>query len=121
MAENRLVGSLILRTFDIDSTSNALSTITTGPPAVYNDLDNTFGTSLANGALVVSKNVNIRACMGELYNKYKRFNLKLTAVQLRHNNATSIFDANFLVYISGLPFHQVQLITQDFVQQIKPF
>ena len=55
MAENRLVGSLILRTIDIDSTSNTLSTITTGPPVVYNNLDNTFGSSFANGALVVWK------------------------------------------------------------------
>ena len=104
MAENRLVGSLILRTFDIDSTSNTLSTITTGPPVVYNNLDNTFGSSLANGASVVWKNVNIRACMGELYDKHKRFNLKMTGVQLRHNTTSSVFDANFLVYISGLPF-----------------
>ena len=28
----------------------------------------------------------------------------MTAIQLRHNTTTSIFDANFLVYISGLPF-----------------
>ena len=34
MAENRLVGSLVLRTFDIDSTSNTLSTITPGTPPV---------------------------------------------------------------------------------------
>ena len=102
MAENRLVGSLILRTFDIDSTSNTLSTIGAGP--TYVDLDNPFGSSLANGALVVWKNVNIRACMGELYDKHKRFNLKMTGVQLRHNSSSPIFDANFLVYISGLPF-----------------
>ena len=95
---------MILRTFDIDSTSNTLSTITTGPPVVYNDLDNSFGSSLANGALVVWKNVNIRACMGELYDKHKRFNLKMTGIQLRHNTTSSIFDANFLVYMSGLQF-----------------
>ena len=104
MAENRLVGSLILRTFDIDSTSNTLSTITTGPPVVYNDLDNSFGTSLANGALVIWKNVNIRTCMGELYHKHKRFNLKLTAAQLRANTTIATGDAHFLLYMSGLPF-----------------
>ena len=42
--------------------------------------------------------------MGELYDKHKRFNLKMTGIQLRHNTSSSIFDANFLVYISGLPF-----------------
>ena len=47
MAENRLVGSLILRTFDIDSTSNTLSTI--GAEPVCDDFDNTFGSYLANG------------------------------------------------------------------------
>ena len=99
MAENRLVGSLILRTFDIDSTSNTLSTIGAGP--TYVDLDNPFGSSLANGALVVWKNVNIRACMGELYNKHKRFNLKMTGAQIRANTATTIYDGHFVVYISG--------------------
>ena len=103
MAKNRLVGSLILRTFNIDSTSNTLSTIKTSPPVVYNDFDNSFGSSLANGALVVWKNVNIRACMGELYNKHKRFNLKLTAAQLRANTTIATGDAHFLLYMSGLP------------------
>ena len=104
MSENRLVNSLILRTFDIDSTSNTLSTITTGPTVVYNNLDNSFDSSFANGALIVWKNVNIRACMGELYDKHKRFNLKMTGAQLRQNTTTSVFDANFLVYMSDLPF-----------------
>ena len=47
MAENRLVGSLVLRTFDIDSTGNTLSTIGAGP--TYVDLDKSFGSSLDNG------------------------------------------------------------------------
>ena len=108
MSENKLVGSLVLRTIDIDSTGSSLNTITAGPPIVYNDLDNPFGSSFANGGFVVWKNVNIRACMGELYYKYKRFNLKMTGVQLRHIPSTSggvtTADAQFVVYISGLPF-----------------
>ena len=107
MAENKLGGSLVLRTYDIAPNTNTLSTITAGPPIVYNDLDNPLGSSFANGAYIVWKNVNIRTCIGELYSKYNKFNLKMTSAQIRHNNATvatATTDAHFVVFISGLPF-----------------
>ena len=111
MAENRLVGSLVLRTFDIDSTTSTLSTITAGP--TYVDFDNTFGSSFANGAFIVWKNVNIRTCIGELYNNYKKFNLKMTSAQIRHNPAANTTDDHFVVLFQVYLFHQVQLIAQD--------
>ena len=97
MSENKLVGSLVLRTIDIDSTRT--SPVTTAGT----EFDNTSGTMTANGGVITWKNVNIRSCIGESYYKYNKFNLKLTAAQLRHN-ATVITDAQFLIYISGLPF-----------------
>ena len=47
--------------------------------------------------------MNIRNCLGELYKKYDRFNLKLTGAQIRHNGIT-LTDAQFMVFMSGLPF-----------------
>ena len=97
MSENKLVGSLVLRTIDIDPTRAAPCTAAT---FTY---DNEYGTTTANGCFVTWKNVNIKCCIGELYNKYDKFNLKLTAVQLRHSTVT-VTDAQFMIYMTGLPF-----------------
>lgn len=96
MAENKVVGSLILRTFDILNTEvNPINT------------SNTFGDITLSGNNVTWKNVNIKSCIGPyLFNKHKRFNLKMTSAQTRHNGlgTVSTNDAQLLVYISGLPF-----------------
>ena len=107
MSENKLVGSLVLRTIDIDSTRPFPTALLTTPPSTFtntNPLDNTSGTCTANGGVITWKNVNIRSCIGESYYKYNKFNLKLTAAQLRHNTAGAVADSQFLIYISGLPF-----------------
>ena len=104
MSENKLVGSLILRTIDIDPTRNAPTTIVGTAPPVPTPFDNEYGTCAGNGGLITWKNVNIRTCLGELYQKYDRFNLKMTAAQIRHNLNFNITDAQFLVYIDSLPF-----------------
>lgn len=101
MSENKLVGSLILRTIDIDSTRNAPTTIVATVPTPF---ENDYGLCTANGGVITWKNVNIRTCLGELYRKYDRFNLKMTAAQIRHNTVAAVTDAQFLVYIDGLPF-----------------
>ena len=107
MSENKLVGSLVLRTIDIDSTRPFPTALLKTPPQTFtntNPLDNTSGTCTANGGVITWKNVNIRSCIGESYYKYNKFNLKLTAAQLRHNSANAVSDAQFLINISGLPF-----------------
>ena len=98
MSENKLVGSLVLRTIDI-APSTVATCATTGAIT-----DNDFGYIAANGGFVTWKNVNIRTCLGELYKKYQRFNLKLTAAQVRQNSAMAVTYALFLVYMTGLPF-----------------
>ena len=108
MSENKLVGSLVLRTIDIDPTK-VCTVITAVGGTVAEAVDNTFGSITALGGVVTWKRVNIRSCLGGLYNKYNTFNLKLTAAQMRHNQLTngtiqSIFDGQFVVYMSGLPF-----------------
>ena len=97
MSENKLIGSLVLRTIDIEPIRNR----PTGDlPNMY---ENEFGIFDANGGVVTWKNINIQTCLGELYYKYDRFNLKLTAVQFKPTNASNT-DTNFMIYMSGLPF-----------------
>ena len=110
MSENKLVGSLVLRTIDIDLTRAAPTTIVATVPTPF---DNDYGTCQGNGGVITWKNVNIRTCLGELYKKYDRFNLKMTAAQIILNIVAAVTDAHFLVYIEGLPFHQDHVIIQD--------
>ena len=97
MSENKLVGSLVLRTIDIAPTSaEPLANVgLTG--------DNDYGTFTANACVVTWKNVNIRTCLGELYRKYNRFNLKVTAAQIGSNGIATT-DSQFIIFMSGLPF-----------------
>jgi len=98
MAENKLVGSLVLRTIDIDPSTER--------PIFYSNslsIENEYGIYAANSAVITWKNVNIRTCLGELYYKYDKFNLKLTAVQIRHTGLL-VRDGNYMIYMSGLPF-----------------
>ena len=97
MAENKLVGSLILITIDIDPTRNRPT------PNLNKEYSNDYGITDANGCLVIWKNVNIRTCLGELYNKYDKYNLKMTSFQVRLNSGTTP-DEQFVLYMSGLPF-----------------
>jgi hypothetical protein len=97
MSENKLVGSLVLRTIDIDPTRAEPLT------NVGLTFDNDYGTFTANACVVTWKNVNIRTCLGALYKQYNRFNLKVTAAQIRHNGIATT-DSQFIIYMSGLPF-----------------
>ena len=102
MSENKLVGSLVLRTIDIDPV-RFLPCAATSPGVPGTIIDTDIGLCAANGCYVTWKNVNIRCCIGELYKKYDRFNLKMTAVQIRHG-LVALADAQFMIYMNGLPF-----------------
>ena len=58
----------------------------------------------ANCLVVTWKNINIRTCLGELYKKYKKYNLKLTAAQVRHNAVAATLDSQYVIYMFSLPF-----------------
>ena len=98
MSENKLIRLLVLRTVDIVPSAAAPCV------ALLTAVDNDYGTCTANCCVITWKNVNIRTCLGELYNKYNRFNLKMTAAQIRHNTAGATVDSQFMIHISGLPF-----------------
>ena len=97
MSENKLVGSLVLRTIDIDPIRAEPLT------NVGLTFDNDYGSFTANACVVTWKNVNIRTCLGALYKQYNRFNLKVTAAQIRYNGLATP-DSQFIIYMSGLPF-----------------
>ena len=98
MAENKLIGSLVLRTIDIDPTRVSPTTGSNFPT-----FENEYGICSANSAVITWKNVNIRSCLGALYYKYDKFNLKLIAVQNRHAGLV-VRDGQYMIYMSGLPF-----------------
>lgn len=97
MSENKLVGSLVLRTIDIEP--NRARPIIVGALQYENE----FGIYEANGGVVTWKNVDIHSCLGELYYKYDRFNLKLIALHFTPTNAQNT-EMNHMIYMSGLPF-----------------
>ena len=98
MSENKLVGSLVLRTIDIEPTKvNPINNIGALP------YENAYGIYAANSAVATWKNVNLKTCLGELYYKYDKFNLKLTAAQFR-GTGSSHEDTRHMIYMSGLPF-----------------
>ena len=49
MSENKLVGSLILRTIDIDPTRNAPTNLVAGNPVPF---DNDYGSCRGNGVII---------------------------------------------------------------------
>ena len=62
MSENKIVGSLVLRSIDIAPTRVN--------PNVFNNepqFENEFGIFAANGGVATWKNINLRTCLGELY------------------------------------------------------
>jgi len=93
--------SLLLNTFDISSSTNANT--------YYNKtVDNQYGTISNNRCTLTWKNINMKNLLGEMYDKYETFNLKLYQITQSTtlftgsaiNNSNSLVD----VRISGLPF-----------------
>jgi hypothetical protein len=101
--DNKEISVLHLRTFDIIQRNES-------PIAFSNQIvDNDNGMIMCNGGYITWKNVNIKAVLGDLYNKYNYFCIKLIQINSSEQNTyttNSIFDAT--IYISGLPFISAQ-------------
>jgi hypothetical protein len=65
---------LVLRTIDIQMYGGGAY------DATLNNVDNEFGTIQSRGQYLVWKNINIKALLGELWDKYTMFNLSLRTV-----------------------------------------
>ena len=95
--------TLILNTYNI---SQAVST----PSTFYNKtVDNQYGTITNNRCTLTWKNINMKQVLGEIYNKYETFNLKLyqmaqTTTMINSGSAISNQSSLVDVRISGLPF-----------------
>ncbi len=98
MSENKFIGSLVLRTIDIEPTRERPILNIFGPP-----YENNYGIYDGAGGVVTWKNIDMRSCLGELYYNYDRFNLKLTALHLTPTSGVNI-EMNHMIYMSGLPF-----------------
>ena len=97
------VATLILNTYDI-------STVFSTPTFFYNKtVDNQYGTITNNRCTLTWKNINMKKVLGEMYDKYETFNIKLyqmTQTTTMVNSASAIGPSSQLidVRISGLPF-----------------
>lgn len=96
--------SFHLRTFDISPLIDSPLSTTT------EIVDNNYGRVLCNGGLITWKNVNIKSVLGELYNKYDKFGIKLINFQVKQpdsdNNivtGSAVWDST--LYMSGLPYY----------------
>jgi len=87
--ETKQVGKLTLRTFDILQ-NNTLS-----------DVDNDIGTISANGQFITWKNVNMRLVLGDIYDKYNKFNIRLVGYSHRPPTTALTTTNNVLFYLSG--------------------
>jgi hypothetical protein len=83
--------SLVLRSYDIN------------PVAVPVGVDNNYGTITANTQVLIFKSVNLKVILGDLYDKYDRFNLSLTSVMVR-STGIAITDGICAITLRGLTF-----------------
>ena len=95
--------TLILNTFDISQVVNV-------PTFFYNrTVDNAYGTITNNRCTLTWKNVNMKKVLGEMYDNYETFNIKLyqitqTTTMIISSSAISPLSSLVDVRISGLPF-----------------
>lgn len=91
--------ALTLRTFDINSAANNSVTTVNVP------IDNNVGTITANGQVMIWKNVNLRMLLGDMYEKYDKFNIVLTSLMVRAINPTVGGTEGYCsIHLSGLNF-----------------
>lgn len=93
MSNTKETASLVLRTSDIfgeDITENALSLI----------INNAVGSISQNGQLITFKNVNPRLLLGDMFDKYTKFNLNLSSYTTR-SSGSSLLEADMTFFMSG--------------------
>jgi len=96
MSNSKETASLVLKTSDI--TTDDISTTTLA--AVIN---NSVGSIDVSGQLIKWKNINPKLLLGDMYEKYDKFNLNLSCYSSR-KVATALADFDVTFYISGLPW-----------------
>jgi hypothetical protein len=89
--------SLILRTTDIYD--GALTNQTINVDLINNDI----GQIIEDGAKIIWRNINPKLLLGDMYEKYTKFNLNLCSFSARKLNA-DLTDNALTYFISGLPW-----------------
>ena len=96
MSNSKETASLILKTCDI--TTDDITTATLS--AVIN---NQVGSIDISGQLIRWKNINPKMLLGDMYEKYDKFNLNLACYSSR-TVPVNLVSADMTFYISGLPW-----------------
>ena len=96
MSNTKETTSLLLKTSDI--TTNVFDTDGLG-----DGINNSIGYVSANGQTVTWKNINPKLLLGDMYEKYTKFNLNLCSYCCG-NAQLSLQDNDLTYYISGLPW-----------------
>ena len=95
-SNSKETASLVLKTSDI--TTDDITTANLD--AVIN---NSVGSIDMSGQLIRWKNINPQMLLGDMYEKYDKFNLNLACYSSR-KVATNLVDSDITYYISGLPW-----------------
>ena len=96
MSYSKENASLCLRTVDITGDGVATSQI---------GLDNTIGTISSSAQTIKWKNVNFRMVLGDMYDKYDKFNITINSYSIKEStDDLAAYECDFVYYISGLPF-----------------
>jgi hypothetical protein len=88
--------SLLLKTSDITTDDISEENLALG-------INNSVGQITNKGYTIKWKNINPQLLLGDMYNKYERFNLNLASYSSRRT-AASLSDSEMTYYISGLPW-----------------
>jgi len=113
MSNTKETASLILRTCDITTDD-----LVTGNVAV----NNSVGSISADGQLITWKNLNPKLLLGDMYEKFTKFNLNLASYCCRKSDIT-LADNDITFFISGLPWSNqaYSLKTQSITQSAPLF
>jgi len=112
MSNSKETASLVLKTSDI--TTDDITAVTLA--AVIN---NSVGSIDISGQLIKWKNINPKMLLGDMYEKYDKFNLKNLACYSSRKVGSSLVDSDITFYISGLPWsnQSYSLKTNSIIQK----
>jgi len=111
MSNSKETASLVLKTSDI--TTNDITAVT-----LAGVINNSIGSIDISGQLIKWKNINPKMLLGDMYEKYDKFNLNLACYSSRKVEF-QLVDSDITFYISGLPWsnQSYSLKTNSIIQK----
>ena len=99
MSNTKETASLILRTVDISGDNVDITTANLGNGSLITSV----GSITENGQCVTWNNIDFRNLLGDMYDKYDKFNINLNGYVSR-KVAVNLTDYDATFFVSGLPF-----------------